>query len=267
MIHQPFQSPDQWQVQKQALVQQHAQVYLHSSLSEKSVKEALLIPAPNLQETIDALLVMNGPQARVAVLPEGPMTVMQVRSVGALREIVHVAIRSDAHAPHGSRIASDLWLHGKGRAMPTIIGVETYDVRFPTSRDLDGSDAMHPYPDYSAAYVCLRTNAVWEGHGLAFTIGRGNEVVVTAIQALAPLVMGVSLEEITDRHGRILAPARERQSTALDWAGEGRHSSGYRGSCQRGVGSVGEVARLSRYGACWPIWRLKKSCAALTSAI
>ena len=78
-VHHPgFQSPDQWQVQKQALVQQHAQVYLHSSLSEKSVKDALLIPAPHLQETINALLDMKGPQARVAVLPEGPMTVMQV---------------------------------------------------------------------------------------------------------------------------------------------------------------------------------------------
>ncbi len=79
-IHDPgFQSPDQWQVQKQALVQQHASVYLHSSLSEQSVRDALLIPATNLQETIDALLVMNGPQARVAVLPEGPMTVMQAQ--------------------------------------------------------------------------------------------------------------------------------------------------------------------------------------------
>ncbi|MGO8946890.1 MAG: nickel-dependent lactate racemase [Ktedonobacterales bacterium] len=79
-IHLPgFQSADQWQVQKQALVQQHAQVHLHSSLSEKSVTDALLIPAPHVQETINALLDMNGPQARVAVLPEGPMTVMQVQ--------------------------------------------------------------------------------------------------------------------------------------------------------------------------------------------
>ena len=76
--HSGFQSPDQWQVQKQALVQQHAQVYLHSSLPEKSVRDALLIPVQDLQETINALLVVNGPQARVAVLPEGPMTVMQV---------------------------------------------------------------------------------------------------------------------------------------------------------------------------------------------
>lgn len=80
MIHQPrFQSPDQWQVQKQALAQEHAQVYLHSSLSEQQAKEALLMPAPDLQETIDALLAQNGAAPRVAVLPEGPMTVMQAR--------------------------------------------------------------------------------------------------------------------------------------------------------------------------------------------
>jgi nickel-dependent lactate racemase len=79
MIHDPhFQSPDQWQVQKQALVQEHAQVYLHSSMSDESVKAALLSPASHLQETIDMLLATQGPAARVAVLPEGPMTVMQV---------------------------------------------------------------------------------------------------------------------------------------------------------------------------------------------
>jgi nickel-dependent lactate racemase len=80
MIHQPhFQSPDQWQVQKQALVQEYAEVYLHSSLSEQSVREALLVPAPHLQKTIDTLLAKQGPATRVAVLPEGPMTVMQVQ--------------------------------------------------------------------------------------------------------------------------------------------------------------------------------------------
>jgi nickel-dependent lactate racemase len=80
MVRQPhFQSPDQWQVQKQALVQQHAQVYLHSSLSDQSVQDALLIPAPDLQDTVNALLATQGPASRVAVLPEGPMTVMQVQ--------------------------------------------------------------------------------------------------------------------------------------------------------------------------------------------
>jgi L-fuconate dehydratase len=75
--------------------------------------------------------------------------------------------------------------------------VEIIDVRFPTSRDLDGSDAMNPDPDYSAAYVVLHTDAGdgLEGHGFTFTIGRGNEVVCTAIAALRPLVVGCSVEE------------------------------------------------------------------------
>ncbi len=81
--------------------------------------------------------------------------------------------------------------------MTTITALETHDVRFPTSRELDGSDAMNPHPDYSAAYVILRTDTAWEGHGLAFTIGRGNEVVIAAIQALAPLVIGQSLDAFT----------------------------------------------------------------------
>ncbi|WP_433199595.1 L-fuconate dehydratase [Dactylosporangium sp. CS-047395] len=70
--------------------------------------------------------------------------------------------------------------------------LDTYDVRFPTSRQLDGSDAMNPDPDYSAAYVVLRTDAAdgHEGHGFAFTIGRGNEVQTTAILALRPYLVG-----------------------------------------------------------------------------
>src|SRR3954468_18845170 len=71
------------------------------------------------------------------------------------------------------------------------------DIRFPTSRQLDGSDAMNPDPDYSAAYVVLKTDAEYEGHGLTFTIGRGNEIVCTAVKALAPLVVGRTLESIT----------------------------------------------------------------------
>jgi len=81
--------------------------------------------------------------------------------------------------------------------MPTITGLDAHDVRFPTSRDLDGSDAMHTRPDYSATYVILHTDTTWEGHGLTFTIGRGNEVVVAAVRALASLVVGLTLEEIT----------------------------------------------------------------------
>ena len=82
--------------------------------------------------------------------------------------------------------------------MPTTItDVSVHDIRFPTSRALDGSDAMNPDPDYSAAYVVLRTDrAGLEGHGLTFTIGRGNELCVAAVEALAPLVRGLTLEAI-----------------------------------------------------------------------
>lgn len=82
--------------------------------------------------------------------------------------------------------------------MTTITSIDVIDVRFPTSRDLDGSDAMNPDPDYSAAYVILRTDAGdgREGHGLTFTIGRGTEVVVAGVQALEPLVVGRSVETV-----------------------------------------------------------------------
>lgn len=78
-----------------------------------------------------------------------------------------------------------------------ITGVEALDVRFPTSRDLSGSDAMNPAPDYSAAYAILRTEEGLDGHGLTFTIGRGNELCVAAIRSLSPLVVGQTLEDCT----------------------------------------------------------------------
>ncbi len=85
----------------------------------------------------------------------------------------------------------------------TITEVVVRDIRFPTSKTLDGSDAMNPDPDYSAAYVILKTddrNGL-EGHGLTFTIGRGNELCVAAIGALAPLVIGKTLENFTSDMG------------------------------------------------------------------
>ncbi|MSP12050.1 MAG: L-fuconate dehydratase [Chloroflexi bacterium] len=77
------------------------------------------------------------------------------------------------------------------------------DIRFPTSRNLAGSDAMNPDPNYSAAYVILKTDspAGYEGHGLTFTIGRGNEICVAAINALKPLVLGRRLDEFTANMG------------------------------------------------------------------
>ena len=75
-----------------------------------------------------------------------------------------------------------------------IKSLTTYDVRFPTSLGRHGSDAMNPEPDYSAAYVVIGTDSGVDGHGLAFTIGRGNDVQVAAIQALEPYVIGYSVE-------------------------------------------------------------------------
>lgn len=85
----------------------------------------------------------------------------------------------------------------------TITDISVFDIRFPTSTALDGSDAMNPDPDYSAAHVVLHTDHPRgiEGHGLTFTIGRGNELCVAAIEALAPMVAGASLESFTSDMG------------------------------------------------------------------
>ena len=78
-----------------------------------------------------------------------------------------------------------------------ITDLEVLDVRFPTSSQLDGSDAMNPDPDYSAAYVILKTNqAELSGHGLTFTIGRGNEICCAAIEAMRHLVVGLNIDEV-----------------------------------------------------------------------
>jgi len=77
------------------------------------------------------------------------------------------------------------------------------DVRFPTSQTLDGSDAMNPDPDYSAAYVILETDQPGlEGHGLTFTIGRGNEICCAAIKAMEHLVVGLDLARVSEDMGR-----------------------------------------------------------------
>lgn len=86
--------------------------------------------------------------------------------------------------------------------MTTITRLEVKDIRFPTSRSLDGSDAMNAAPDYSASYVILHVDdGGAEGHGLTFTIGRGNEIVITAVRSLAPLIEGLSLASITEDMG------------------------------------------------------------------
>ena len=79
-----------------------------------------------------------------------------------------------------------------------LASLETYDIRFPTSRLLDGSDAMHPDPDYSLAYVVLGSDDGdgHQGHGFAFTIGRGNDVQAVAIAALRPFLVGRPLDPL-----------------------------------------------------------------------
>jgi len=87
--------------------------------------------------------------------------------------------------------------HGGGLpATAVITGLDVRDIRFPTSRELDGSDAMNPMPDYSAAYLTLQTSAGHRGYSLVFTIGRGTDVQAAAIKALEPLVTGVPLADV-----------------------------------------------------------------------
>jgi L-fuconate dehydratase len=87
--------------------------------------------------------------------------------------------------------------------MATIRAMRVMDVRFPTSQQLDGSDAMNPDPDYSAAYVILETDQPGlEGHGLPFTIGRGNEVCCAAIEAMRHLVVGLDMAWVAEDMGR-----------------------------------------------------------------
>src|SRR3954470_4937329 len=98
-----------------------------------------------------------------------------------------------------------------------ITGFDVVDVRFPTSLVNAGTDAVHTDPDYSAAYVTVKTDGAHSGYGFAFTIGRGNEVVVAAIRALEPLVVGTALADIVaDQAGFWRRLANETQ---LRWLG------------------------------------------------
>lgn len=131
-----------------------------------------------------------------------------------------------------------------------IVGLTVKDVRFPTSRSLDGSDAMNPDPDYSAAYVILHANHDGlAGHGMTFTIGRGNDLCCRAIESLASLVVGRSLEEFTADPG-----AFWRQLTGdsqLRWVGP-----------EKGVIHLATAAVVNALWDLWaksvgkPLWRL-----------
>ena len=98
-----------------------------------------------------------------------------------------------------------------------ITSLETFDLRFPTSRTQDGTDAMHTDPDYSAAYVILKTDGGYEGHGFAFTIGRGNDICAAAIEAFRHHVVGLSLNAITEDFGGFWR--RLSSDSQLRWLG------------------------------------------------
>ena len=132
-----------------------------------------------------------------------------------------------------------------------ITRLEVRDIRFPTSRALDGSDAMNADPDYSATYVVLHTDAEdgIEGHGLTFTIGRGNELCVAAVDALAPLVIGLRLDDIAANMGAFWQ--RTVGDSQLRWVGP-----------EKGVIHLATAAVVNAVWDLWakvegkPLWRL-----------
>jgi L-fuconate dehydratase len=131
----------------------------------------------------------------------------------------------------------------------TIRDMEVLDLRFPTSETHAGQDAMHKDPDYSAAYVILKTGGGPEGHGLTFTIGRGNEVCAAAIEAFRHLVVGKRLDEITaDMAGFWRLLAGESQ---LRWLGP-----------EKGVIHISMAAIVNAVWDLWakvekkPVWKL-----------
>lgn len=134
--------------------------------------------------------------------------------------------------------------------MTTITGLKTHDLRFPTSENLDGSDAMNPDPDYSAAYVVLETDTEGlEGHGLTFTIGRGNEICCAAIEAMRHLVVGLDLAWVRENPGRFWRHVTS--DSQLRWIGPDK------GAIHLATGAVvNAVWDLLAKQAGKPVWRL-----------
>jgi L-fuconate dehydratase len=134
--------------------------------------------------------------------------------------------------------------------MTTITALRVEDVRFPTSLALDGSDAMNPDPDYSAAYVILETDdPALKGHGLTFTIGRGNEICCAAIKALEHLIVGQDLAGITDDMGQFWRDFTS--DSQLRWIGPDK------GAIHLATGAVvNAVWDLWSKAAGKPLWKL-----------
>jgi L-fuconate dehydratase len=135
--------------------------------------------------------------------------------------------------------------------MSIITSLETHDIRFPTSGQLDGSDAMNPDPDYSASYVVLRTNDAsgLSGHGFVFTIGRGNEVQTAACAALSHLVVGRDVNEVVSDLGSFARTLTN--DSQLRWLGPEK------GVMHMAIGAVVNAA-WDMAGRCAgkPVWQL-----------
>ncbi|KXK63851.1 fuconate dehydratase [Micromonospora rosaria] len=130
-----------------------------------------------------------------------------------------------------------------------ISSVTTVDVRFPTSRHRDGSDAMNPFPDYSAAYLVLRTTSGAEGHGLVFTVGRGTEIQVAAVRSLAPMVVGQPVDELVADPGALAR--RLVGDSQIRWLGPAK------GVVHMAAGGlVNAVWDLAARRAGKPLWKL-----------
>ncbi|WP_442579519.1 L-fuconate dehydratase [Mesorhizobium sp. ASY16-5R] len=133
--------------------------------------------------------------------------------------------------------------------MTRITGLRTHDLRFPTSQSLDGSDAMNPDPDYSAAYVVLETDGGFEGHGLTFTIGRGNDICCLAIKAMTHLLVGLELDWIREDPGRFWRHVTG--DSQLRWIGPDK------GAMHLATGAVvNAVWDLLAKQSGKPVWRL-----------
>ena len=133
--------------------------------------------------------------------------------------------------------------------MARIVGVDVYDIRFPTSRFLDGSDAMNPDPDYSAAYVMLRTDEGPDGHSLVFTIGRGNDLQTEAIRGLASFLVS---RDVADLCSDLGAFGRELvRDSQLRWLGPEK------GVVHMAAGALVNAAwDLAARRAGKPVWKL-----------
>ena len=134
--------------------------------------------------------------------------------------------------------------------MTVITSLEAFDIRFPTSKFLTGSDAMNPDPDYSAAYLILNTDDAsgLAGYGFAFTIGRGNHVQTIALRALSHLVIGRQVDEIV---GDLGAFARSLvDDSQLRWLGPEK------GVIHMAIGAVINAAwDMAARRANKPVWR------------